>query len=212
MKEISQLIVQRLILYRKLLKILKREGEINIFSYKLASVAGRTSSQVRRDLMSVGYTGTPANGYFIEELIKAINIFLDHPSGQEVALVGFGNLGRAIIDYCSGMNPKLKITAAFDINPNKTNQVISGVPCYHLDNLENIIHQRFINTAILTLPSNAAQQIAERLVRTGVNALLNYTTVKLRLPKHVFVENMDMMMALEKAAFFANMRKNEELL
>jgi redox-sensing transcriptional repressor len=209
MKEISQLTVHRLILYRKMLKRLKEEGVINVFSYKLASLAGRTQALVRRDLMVVGYSGTPVHGYNIEELIKALNIYLDHPIKQEVALVGFGNLGRAIIDYCSGLNPKLIISAAFDINPNKINRVISGVPCFHIDNLESIIKQREIDVAILAIPSESAQKIADRLIRVGIHGFLNYTSERLQLPANVFVENRDMMMALEKAAFFARIRNPE---
>jgi redox-sensing transcriptional repressor len=210
MKEISQLTVHRLILYRKLLKRLKEEDVINVFSYKLASLAGRTQALVRRDLMVVGYSGTPVHGYNIEELIKALNIFLDKRTGQEVALIGFGNLGRAIIDYCSGLNSKLIISAAFDVNPSKINRVISGVPCFHIDNMESIIKQREIEIAILAMPSDSAQKIADRLVRVGINAFLNYTSARLHVPANIFVENRDMMMALEKAAYFARIRNPEK--
>lgn len=203
MKDVSQLTVHRLILYRKILKRLKEESVVNIYSYKLASLAGRTPAQVRRDLMVVGYLGTPVHGYNIEELKRSLDDFLDRPQSQEVAIIGLGNLGRAIIDYCNGLNPKLNITAAFDKDPNKVNRVINGCPCFNIDKLENVIQEKNIEVAILSIPSDSVQSIADTLVKAGVKSFLNYTPARLEVPANIYVEQRDMMMALEKAAYFA---------
>jgi redox-sensing transcriptional repressor len=211
MNEVSQLTIHRLTLYRKILKELKEQGIENVFSYKLATLAGRSPAQVRRDLMEVGYFGTPVHGYKIDELKKSLDEYLDTVDGQEAALVGLGNLGRAILDYCNGLNPKLKISAAFDRNDNKVGKVFSGCPCYHISQLEEVIKEKHIEIVILAIQLEGAQSIAERCAQSGVRAFLNYTPARLALPDEIYVENRDMMLALEKAAFFArnNHRKGK---
>ena len=123
--------VGRLSLYRRLLSnLLIEKKEEFIFSHQLARVAGVTAAQVRRDMMIIGYSGSPKRGYAIEELIESIGQFLDAPDLQAVALVGVGNLGRAILTYFAGRRPNLKIVAAFDNDPNKAGTVIGGCRCY----------------------------------------------------------------------------------
>lgn len=203
MEKISDLTVHRLVLYRKLLKRLMNEGQKSVYSYKLATMAGRTPAQVRRDLMEVGYFGTPVHGYSVEELKKSIDDFIDHPQGQEVAIIGLGNLGRAILDYCRGLNPKLNITVAFDKDPKKVDRIINGCKCYHIDKLVEVIREKNIKVAILSIPADDAQSVADGLVEAGIKAILNYSPGRLYIPENIYVENRDMMLALEKAAFFA---------
>jgi redox-sensing transcriptional repressor len=140
-------------------------------------------------------------------LTRAIGNYLDAPQGQSVALVGVGNLGKAILSYFSGRRPRLSIEAAFDTDPAKANRVVHGCRCYPLDEMERVIRSRGIELGMLTVPADQAQGVAEKLVRAGVRGILNFAPIRLSLPEEVHVEDIDMTMSLEKVAFFARRKK-----
>jgi len=158
---------------------------------------------VRRDMMAVGYSGSPTRGYDVRALVESIGESLDAPEGQGVALVGIGNLGRAIMAYFTGRRPKLSIVAAFDSDPAKINRVIHGCRCYSMIELPEVVRDLAIRIAIITVPSAEAQSVADSLVRAGVTGILNFAPAPLRVPAGVYVEDIDMSMSLEKVAFFA---------
>jgi redox-sensing transcriptional repressor len=200
---ISDKTIGRLSLYRRTVDKLLADGRTHVYSHEIASVCGVTSAQVRRDLMPTGYSGSPKKGYSIPGLIQSIGSVLDDPEEQNVALVGVGNLGRAILAYFTGRRPNLSIVAAFDRDPNKVNRVILGCRCYPVEELEAVVTARGIEVGILTVPAAAAQPIAEGLVACGVRGLLNFAPVSLRVPPEVYVEDLDMAISLERAAYFA---------
>ena len=195
--------VRRLSLYRRLLNRMYAEGVISVYSHELARMAGGTAAQVRRDIMSVGYAGSPKRGYDVKGLIEHIGSFLDAPEGQRVALVGVGNLGRAILSYFSGRRPRLAIAAAFDNDPAKTNRVIHGCRCYGDGEIQKVVKELGIDVAILTVPAREAQNTADALVEAGVSGILNFAPVPLRVPAGVYAEDIDMTMSLETVAYFA---------
>jgi redox-sensing transcriptional repressor len=200
---ISQKTIARLSLYRRLLQEVAAKGTRNIYSHQMAAIAGTTAAQVRRDWMVIGYTGSPAHGYEVTDVITAIGKFLDPVAEQKVALVGIGNLGRAILVYFTGRRPKLNVTAAFDTDPHKVNRVIHGCRCYPKQQLREIIAADNIKIAIIAVPASEAQYVADSLVAAGVRGLLNFAPVPLRVPTGVFVEDIDLTMSLEKVAYFA---------
>ncbi len=153
--------------------------------------------------MAIGYSGTTKRGYEVPELIDSIGQFLDAPKGQGAALVGVGNLGRAILAYFAGRRPHLSITAAFDSDPYKAGRVIHGCHCYGLEDVTKVIKERDIRVGIITVPAGVAQGVAESLVAAGVRGMLNFAPVRLRVPPHTYVEDIDMTMSLEKVAYFA---------
>jgi redox-sensing transcriptional repressor len=179
------------------------EGTRSIYSHQLASMAGCTAAQVRRDLMGVGYQGSSITGYDVPRLIESLRDFLDSPGGQGVALIGVGNLGKAILAYFRGRRPNLEIVAAFDSDPYKVNRVIHGCRCYPMESLEAVVKGHKILTAMITVPADAAQSVADSLVRAGAKGLLNFAPVHIRVPPTVHVEDMDMTIALRKVAYFA---------
>ena len=153
--------------------------------------------------MEIGYSGNPKTGYDIDELIKHIGDFLDNPQGEPVALIGVGNLGRALLDFFASQHPKLKIVAAFDNDPQKTGRVINGCRCYHISEAHTVIAQENIRVAILAVPAEAAQSASEMLIKAGIRGFLNFAPEPLHVPGKITVENIDMTMALEKTAFLA---------
>jgi redox-sensing transcriptional repressor len=169
----------------------------------LAALADVTPEQLRRDLMNVRYEGSPTRGYEVVVLEECIGAFLDPPTTQAVALVGVGNLGRALFAYFLGRRPLLQIVAAFDIDPAKVDRMINGCPSYHISDARTVIRDNGINVAIVAVPAAAAQSVADTLVEAGVRSLLNFADVRLRLPPDVYVEHIDIGVTLEKVAFFA---------
>ncbi|HOA06074.1 MAG TPA: redox-sensing transcriptional repressor Rex [Candidatus Fermentibacter daniensis] len=195
--------IGRLSLYRRLLESSIPGGRDTVFSHELAGLACVTPAQVRRDLMATGCSGSPGKGYRIRDLIEGISKVLDDPEGQSVALVGVGNLGRAILTYFSGRRRNLRITASFDVDPLKTGRVINGCRCYSMSELGDVLERGRIKTAILAVPAGKAQETTDALVAAGVRGILNYAPVPLRVPDGVFLEERDMTMSLETVAFFA---------
>jgi redox-sensing transcriptional repressor len=169
----------------------------------MAAIAGTTAAQVRRDWMVIGYSGSPAHGYDVSDLIAAIGQFLDSSVEQRVALVGIGNLGRAVLVYFTGRRPKLSIVAAFDTDPHKVNRVIHSCRCYPMEQLKEVIAGSDIKVAIIAVPAAEAQNVAESLVAGGIRGILNFAPVPLYVPPGIFVENIDFTMSLEKVAYFA---------
>ena len=207
---ISAKSIGRLSLYRRLLNVLQAEGVRNVYSHQLATLAGCTGTQVRRDLMVVGYSGSPTHGYEVARLIESMREFLDAPAGQGAALVGVGNLGKAILSYFAGRRPNLQIVAAFDNDAYKVNRVIHGCRCYSMENLYEVTQGQSIRLAIITVPAQAAQDVADALVQAGIRGILNFVPVRLRVPMHVYAEDIDMTVSLEKVAYFARLSQEKE--
>lgn len=208
MTSISPKTIERLILYRRILLGINPDDKSHIFSHELARMTGFTAAQIRRDIMAVGYSGSPVHGYNTQALIDGISEFIDAPEVQNVALIGVGHLGRAVLNYFKGRRPKLAIIASFDNDDTKINRVIQGCRVLHINSLEKYIKEMNIQVVILTIPAESAQEIADRVISAGVKGILNYAPVKLQTPPDVYVESRDMIMAVEMAAYFAR-QKNE---
>lgn len=205
MKRIQKLpgkTIERLSQYRRSLLLLVADEKSHIFSHELAALLHITPVQVRRDIMLIGYTGTLRQGYDIRELIDLIGEILDSSEGQKVAVVGLGNLGRAILRYFIGKRSKLNITAAFDNNPEKIDRVYAGISCYHIDKLKEIIEQEGISIGIITVPASETSKVAEALVMAGIKGILNFTPTPVNVPAHVYLQEYDMITSLEKVAYF----------
>lgn len=204
MKKLPEKTIERLSQYRRILSSLDRNNRFYVFSHELAGMLHITAEQVRRDLMLIGYRSKHKKGYDIDELIEAISNVIDGPEVQNVAIIGMGNLGKAIATYFIGKRSNLRIVAGFDVSDDKTGRLISGVRCYHINELKAIIEQQNITIAILTLPSEAARKTTEMLILYGIRGILNFTTAPLNVPKEVFLEEFDILTSLEKTAYFVD--------
>lgn len=202
MSEASEKTIERLLLYRRLLRNLNAGEMDHLYSHQLSGLLGVPSAQIRRDLMVIGYSGSPSKGYHVLELIKSIGAFVDPPEKIGVGLFGLGHLGRAILAYFKGRVPQLEIRAAFDINPEKTNRIYHGCRCYPSHMMESIIKENNIAIGILSVPADAAKEMAQQMVDAGIRGILNYAPVNLSLGPEIHVENRDMIIAVEKVAHF----------
>lgn len=196
--------IERMVLYKRLLGDLQSKGQKTLFSHELAALAHNTSAQVRRDLMTIGHTGSPRKGYDVNELIRKISSILDGSAERIIALVGVGNLGRAILSYFTYRHPGLTIVAAFDTDDAKVNRVISGCRCYHINCFEEKAKELGINLGIITVPAGYAQEVANKMVHAGIKGILNFAPIPLKLPDDVYADRIDIASSLEKLAYFAD--------
>ncbi len=200
--------VERLSGFRRTLLNCLKEGKTHIYSHELAKIHNITAVQVRRDIMFIGYSTSQKKGYDIKALVEKIGEVLDKAENQNVGVVGMGNLGKAVSGYFIGKRPKLKLIAAFDIDPKKFNRVISGIKCYSFEDLDQIVKEQNITIVLLTVPPDSAQQVAEKLAVCGIKGILNFTSVPLNLPPNVYIEEYDMITSLEKVAYFVKSQQN----
>lgn len=202
-KIIPERSIERLSVYRRVLLQLRDADAAVVFSHELSKHAGVTAAQVRRDIMHLGCMGVPNSGYRTSELLDAINTFLDAPESQRAVLIGVGHLGLALLNHFSGRWRWLHIHAAFDTDAGKQDTLIRGVRCYPLSEIGRIVREWRIDVGILTVPKDAAQNVADRLCAAGVRGLLNFASLRLQVPEGVYVENVDLTSSFEKVAFFA---------
>lgn len=203
MKRVPQRTIGRLSLYRRILRELASENVSSAYSHVLAAKAGLTAAQVRRDLMVIGHSGTPYHGYNVRTLREHIEGFLFPKTEQRVALAGVGNMGRAILAFFAGRRPKLRIAASFERNPDKCDRMIAGCPCYHIEDAPKVIRELGVTVGIIAVPAEEAQYVAGLFVGAGITGILNFARTALRTPPDVFVENIDLAMAMDKVAYFA---------
>ena len=156
--------IARLSVYRRLLQDLPANAHPEIHSHDLAAISRNTAAQIRRDLMDIGFTGSSARGYRIEQLVESIGRILDAPDGQTAALCGVGNLGRALLDYFTIWRPQLRIVAAFDTDPDKTGRVIHRCRVWPLSELDEVVRAQGITVGVITVPAVAAQRVAESML------------------------------------------------
>lgn len=202
MKPLPHKTIERLSQYRRALLMVHSSGKTHIFSHEIAKIIHITAVQVRRDIMLIGYTGTLRKGYSVKELIDLIGEIIDSEMIIRACVVGVGNLGRAIINYFSGKRTKLSIVAVFDSNTEKVGKKYSGVTCYAIEQITELVRSEDIKIGIMTVPADQGQVTADRLVKAGIKGILNYAPKSVSVPKDVYLEEYDMITSLEKVAFF----------
>jgi redox-sensing transcriptional repressor len=201
-KKLPPRTVERLSKYRRLLGKYSHNVEHFIYSHDLARLLNLTSVQVRRDLMLIGVSGNHRKGYNVKELINLISQTIDTESGHNLAIVGMGNLGRAVSAFIRKNETKMNLVAGFDIDQSKSDKEIAGVPCYHIATLSEKIRELEIDIAVLTISPDSAVEIVKLLVEVGIKGILNFTSVHLDVPNNVYLKNYDIITSLEEIGFF----------
>ena len=194
--------IERLSEYRRTLLSCHRQGITHVFSHVLAGIHGITSVQVRRDLMLIGFSSDTKKGYDVQVLIEYISNILDSPTPMNIAVLGMGHLGQAITKYFNGKGLKLKITTAFDVDPEKVGKIIDGIPCYHMDTFEKEVEDKDISIVIVSSPTKVAPTLVLPIINAGIKGVLNFTSTPLNFPQGIVVENYDITTLLEKVAYF----------
>ena len=152
--------------------------------------------QVRKDLQFTGIIGKPKVGYSVAELVLAIEAFMGWNSVNEALLVGAGNLGTAILGHERFSRFGLQVVAAFDVDPSKIGQYIYGKAVLPLDEMADLVQRMNIHLGIITTPAEAAQTVADEMVKAGIQAIWNFAPVKLNVPEYMIVHNEDLYSSL----------------
>lgn len=186
--------------YRYLLEA--REQRLTVVSSEmLGDAAGVPAAQVRKDLGYLGEFGRPGIGYDVAEMQRRLAELLGLAVEKEVIVVGAGRLGSAIASYPGFATYSLCIAALFDQDPAKVGTRVGGLEVLDVEDLPRFIQERSIQMAILTVPSAAAQKVANQLVAAGIKAILNFAPVKLEVPSGIVVSNEDLAARLATLSF-----------
>lgn len=199
--EIPKKTVYRLSLYLRCLGLMVARRESVVSSTALAAVAGVQPAQLRKDLAWCGPLGKRGTGYEVVLLRAKLEELLGRASLQPVVLVGAGNLGQALLSYRGFAREGFEIVAAHDLKPRKPAKHRPAV--LGMGALKASIRRHDIRMAILCVPGEAAQQVAEQLAAHGIHAILNFSPVVLQLPETVAVNNVNLAIELENLSYFA---------
>jgi redox-sensing transcriptional repressor len=194
--------ITRLSIYLRCLEELLADGTAAVSSQQLAQRFGLNSAQVRKDLAYFGQFGVRGLGYYTEELKGNLERILGLNQQWEVALVGLGNLGSALLNYRGFQQRGFRLAVAFDNDPSKVGMRIGRVPVFDVERIFPILRRRRIRMAVIAVPAAAAQGVTNQLVAAGVNAILNFAPTQLSVPKRVKVQNVDLSVMLKTLSFY----------
>lgn len=200
-KTVPKAVVNRLSLYLRELQRIVRDGKETVSSSQLGKLLGFTDAQVRKDLAYFGQFGHPGVGYRCPELVAAIRRILGTDREWVVAIVGVGNLGRALLGYKGFRSQGFRVAAAFDSDPSKVGMSFAGVAVEPTTALETTIRDRGVTLGLIATAAEAAQETADRLVAAGVVGILNFAPVTLSLPQGVSLVGVDLATELEQLSF-----------
>lgn len=195
--------IQRLILYRIAIVHFKSMGFKRIFSYNIAREVGVSPEQVRKDFSEFKFRGNKKAGYDIEELLHQFDNVFQKDKVHNVILVGMGNIGLALSNYTGFRSSGIVIKAAFDTDSGKSYHD-NVVPVYPLENLPAYVKSNSIKIAILAVPFDSAQSVANLLTDSGIQGIMNFTYANLRVPDEVHVIYVSLTNTLESLIFLTN--------
>lgn len=187
----SEGVISRLSQYLKYIVQLKEIGKRTITSKDISINTGINSAEVRRDLMCFKIKGKRGVGFNINELINSFNKILGYDRLVRIALVGAGNLGKAILKYKMLKRFGFKIENVFDNNPKVIGKVISGREILNINRIKDEIEKKNIEISILAVPPDSAQKVTDILVSAGIKVIINYTSVPIKTPPVVRIETTD---------------------
>jgi redox-sensing transcriptional repressor len=201
-KKIPKAVIKRLSLYSRVLQNLEILDREKVSSRELAAHLGLNSAQVRKDLAYFGQFGVPGLGYYVSDLRKNIKRILGTDRGVRLGLVGVGNLGTALLSYGGFARQGFHIVAAFDSDKRKVGSTKGGVPIYDVADLQRVLREQRIDIAVLAVPADHAQAVAEQLIQGGISALLNFVPMHLQVPEHVKVHYVDLSIEIESLSYY----------
>ncbi len=192
----------RLPIYQRLLLELVRSGTRTVSSEQLAQMAGVNASKVRKDLSFLGSFGTRGSGYDAEYLLTQIDRELGLDGDWPVAIVGIGNLGRALANAPGFTSRGFRVSALFDVEPSLVGTRVRGVPIRHLDEFEAAVAADPPAIGVIATPPADAQHVADRMVRAGTRAILNFASRVLTVPAGVLLRDVDLSIELQVISFY----------
>ena len=201
MKRIADSTVRRLSLYLRFLEEFEARGLATISSEELAARGGTTSAQVRKDLSFFGSFGKRGLGYSVPELASRLRQILGLGRRWRVIIIGAGKIGSALAQYRGFRQRGFEIVAVYDCDPSKVGHKLDGHIVRSVASLREDSAQEPPDIAVLTVPADAAQAVAERAIEAGIKAIMNFAPVQLQVPETVTVKTVNMAMELEVLSY-----------
>lgn len=200
--KISEAVVRRLPIYLRHLNELYRRNITTVSSKELGVRLDLNPAQIRKDLAYFGEFGKKGIGYDVRYLIEKIRHILKLDRTIYVALAGAGNLGHALCNYNTYLKDNMKITAIFDVVPEKIGKKINQLTVQPMDELKETIEKMNIRVGIITVPAPEAQKVADEFVKGGIKAILNFAPIHLKVPDDVRVHYADFTTELHSLAYY----------
>ena len=206
-KNISMAVIRRLPKYHRYLSDLLDKDVQRISSKELSDIIGFTASQIRQDLNNFGGFGQQGYGYNVEALHREIGNILGLNKVYNAVLIGAGNLGQAIANYSGFRKAGFEIKALFDANPRMIGLKIRDFEVLDSEKIETFVEEKNIDIAILCIPKHGAQDVVDRLVKSGIKGIWNFAPIDLEVPNGVIVENVNLTESLFTLSYL--MKENE---
>jgi redox-sensing transcriptional repressor len=200
--KIPDIVIGRLPIYLRALTFLAAEGQEITSSHELGQKLGISSAQIRKDLSHFGEFGKQGTGYNIEYLSQQLQRILQVDREWETALIGAGDLGRALAHYDGLRERGFRITAIFDNNPTKQGQKLGDCVVKDSARMAGILKEHKYKVAIIAVPAAVAQQVADICVKAGIKAILNYAPITLSVPPDVHVQYIDPVLHLQRMSYY----------
>lgn len=208
-REIPRATAKRLPIYHRYLRFLQNAGKKRISSTELSDAVKVDSATIRRDFSYFGALGKRGYGYDVDYLLDFFSKTLNQDRLTTVGLIGVGKLGNALLNYNFRKNSNTRVGAAFDVNEEIVGKILSGVPVYSMDELEEQIEAQDIEIVILTVPQETALDVVDRLVKVGIKGILNFTPLRFDVPRNVRVQNVDLTNELQTLIYFIDTNLDE---
>ncbi|WP_068775439.1 redox-sensing transcriptional repressor Rex [Paenibacillus sp. FJAT-26967] len=200
--KISEAVVKRLPIYLRFLNELAMKNVLTVSSQDLGQKLNLNPAQIRKDLAYFGEFGKKGIGYDVNYLIEKIRQILKLDRQLPVALVGAGNLGRALCNYNIYLRDQMKIVAIFDVSADKIGQTINNMNVQPMEHLAETIRAMKIRIGIITVPAAEAQNVANEFVKAGIEAILNFAPSILKVPQEIRVHHADFTAELQSLAYY----------
>ena len=188
-RDISQVVIKRMPRYYRYLRYLIDEGKERISSAELSELMGVTASQIRQDLNNFGGFGQQGYGYNVKKLHDEIGKILGLDKTHNLIIIGGGNLGKALATTDAFSKHNFYMTAIFDSNEKLKGAMVNDIPIRTMDELDDYYAKNRVDMAVLTIPSEHAQEVADRLIKLGIKAIWNFAQIDLEVPDDVVVQN-----------------------
>jgi len=192
--------LRRILLYRGSLLRLQALGVKRVYSYTLGKETGISAEQVRKDFSEYRIKGNQRGGYLVDQLITEMEGIFYKNGSQNIIVMGRGNIGSSLASYSNFSQRMINIVATFDIDPSKQ-RIRSDIPVYTMERLKEVIDRFTVRTAIVAVPDLAAQSVCDKLVENGVEGIINFAPVILKVPEDIIVNNVNLSDEIESVIY-----------
>ena len=206
--KISVAVIKRLPKYYRYLELIGDKGIIRVSSQELSKITGLTASQIRQDLNHFGAFGQQGYGYNVEELKIELEKIMGVDKPYNVVIIGFGNIGSALLNYSGFKKKGFKVVGIFDNSPEIIGNKANDVVIKDVSELEEVVTREKVDIAILAIPAIPAQEITDKLVACGIKGIWNFAPIDLKLPRNVVLENVHLDGSLLTLTYYMNSLKD----